>query len=293
MGYHEPGMGEQLKENLRMLELQEETSQTVWETYKRKPAFFERAAKEAYAGELPDYPICKRSPLERLVIWCCHLTQLRIRMSRFPYEVLTDTWRDITLRAGLYREKTGRVGLSREDVLWFRHLEHGVLFKLGTLQFQLFRMVYLDEAGCGEAYMSFSEEQKQRLPPESPVLNVHAQAGADLTGEAVANSFRRADVFFQTYFPEHKARVFLCYSWLLYPDLRALLPPESRIAQFAQNFTIISQVPDPEEALERIYGKPRPRKADCLQETSLQRAALNRRDCLGYACGILEIPQTT
>lgn len=244
MGYHEPGMGEQLKENLRMLELQEETSQTVWETYKRKPAFFERAAKEAYAGELPDYPICKRSPLERLVIW-------------------------------------------------FRHLEHGVLFKLGTLQFQLFRMVYLDEAGCGEAYMSFSEEQKQRLPPESPVLNVHVQAGADLTGEAVANSFRRADVFFQTYFPEHKARVFLCYSWLLYPDLRALLPPESRIAQFAQNFTIISQVPDPEEALERIYGKRRPRKADCLQETSLQRAALNRRDCLGYACGILEIPQTT
>ena len=293
MGFDVLGTEAQLKESLCMLALPAETAQAVWEAYGRRPAFFERAAKEAYAGELPDYPICKRSPLERLVIWCCRLTQLRTRLSRFPDEVLRDTWRDIALHAAIYQKITGRVGLSREDVIWFRHLEAGCIFRLGSLQFQVFHMVYLDEEGCGEAYMDFSAEQKRRLPPGSPVINVHVPAGADLSEDTVAASIRWAETFFRMYFPAHRAQAFLCYSWLLYSGLRELLPPQSRILQFARQFSVISQVADPDEAMERIFGKRRPKKADCPQETSLQRAALQNRGCLGYACGIRKIPKTT
>ena len=36
-----------------------------------------------------------------------------------------------------------------------------VIFKIGSLQFQPFEMIYLDEETIGEPYMTFSKEQKE------------------------------------------------------------------------------------------------------------------------------------
>lgn len=280
-----------LEENLRDLALPLETKEAVLSAYDRRPDWYEAAAQSAYGGTVPDFPICALRPLERLVTWCCHLTQVRRNQRHgIPEAILKTTWRDITLRTALYMEKTGRPGLSKEDVIWLRHLDSGSLFCLGSLQFQLFHMVYLDREGCGEDYMTFSPDQKRRLPPGTPVLNVHIPKGADLTPAAVDASFRQAETFFAQYVPEHKARAFLCCSWLLYPGLQTLLPPESHILQFAARFRVIGQAKDPTEAIRRIYGRRYRRKQDYPQNTSLQRNALGRFSSLGEGFGILEMP---
>ena len=126
--------------------------------------------------------------------------------------VTLETMGDITLRKNLYREQNGEQGLSKEDVIWFRHWENACIFRLGALQFQLFFMVYLDKEGCGEDYMTFLPSIKKKLPPGTPILNVHIPKGADLSPEAVSASFAAAKTFFPAYFPGHNARYFLCYS---------------------------------------------------------------------------------
>ncbi len=280
-----------LEENLRELALPLEAEKTVLNAYDRRTAWYEAAAQRSYDGTAPDYPICGLRPLDRLVTWCCHLTQVRRRYQRqgIPQAVLLATWRDVTLHVRLYWEKTGRTGLSKEDVIWLRNLDSGCIFCLGSLQFQLFHMIYLDAEGCGEDYMAFSPAQKQRLPQGTPVLNVHIPKGADLSPEAVDASFRQARAFFPKYIPDHGAKAFLCYSWLLYPGLQALLPPESRILQFAARFCLVGQAKNPTEAIRRIYGRRYARTGDYPQNTSLQRSALGRFSDLGEGCGILEI----
>ena len=280
-----------LEENLRDLRLSAGTERNVGEAYDKRPGFYAAWAETAYEGEAPDLPICRQSPMERLVFWCLHMTRARLQYQAkgVPDSVVTDTFSDIRLRADLYEAKHGKPGLSRADVVWFRHLHHGCIFQLGSLQFQLFQMIYLDEEGCGEAYMTFSPEQKKRLPPGAPVINVHVPKGADLSPDRVDEALHQAVDFFSTVFPEHQARAFLCYSWLLYPGLRELLPEGSRIAHFAARFQIIGQRQDASEAIRRIYGRRWPKKGEYPQNSRLQRAALGRFRCLGEACGILEI----
>ena len=171
-----------------------------------------------------------------------------------------DTVSDIALRAGLYEARTGKPGLAKADAIWFRHIHNAVIFRLGSLQFQLFEMIYLDQEGCGEAYMTFAQEQKARLPQGTPVLNLHIPKGADLSPAAVEQALDQAMEFFPQVFPEHRARAFLYYSWLLYPGLRELLPAGSNILQFAARFRVIGQTQDPAESIRRIYGKRFPRR---------------------------------
>lgn len=193
--------------------------------------------------------------------------------------MILDTFRDVSLRARLYCERSGRAGLSEEDVIWLRHIMGIGLFQLGALQFQPFSMVYLDEETLGEPYMTFPAEAKRALPAGVPVLNCHIPRGADLRAQSVERSFSLARQFFAAHFPAVSFRAFLCYSWLLYPPMTAQLPEGSRIRQFAGRFRIIGSCPDPEQAREQLSGG----------NTALQRLAAQQPDALGFACGVISL----
>ena len=280
-----------LEQNLQELQLSPEISKAILSAYLRRPQFYEREALQSYADR--PFPICSRTPLERLAIWCCYLTQIRqsYQNMEIPYPVVRDTLGDISLRAGLYAKKHGKPGLSKEDVLWLRHIHSCELFRLGSLQYQLFHMVYLDKEGCGEEYMTFSPAQKRKLPQGAPVVNIHVPEGADICPEAVEESLKMAKAFLEHRFPNFCRGGFVCYSWLLYPGLKELLPEGSNILSFASRFEIIGQVSDPygSDSVRRIYGKRCARKADYPQETALQRNALGSFSKLGMACGILDV----
>lgn len=247
----------------------------------------ETIADTAYDGDVPDFPLCRRMPLTRLAVVVCLLARkyADYRAAGADEDIILDTFRDVSLRAELYRRRSGGIGVSKDDVVWFRHIMNGDIFKIGALQYQKFSMIYLDEETIGEPYMTFSEAQKLALPGGAPVLNCHIPAGADLSAAAVGASLRRARAFFAENSPAVRYRAFLCYSWLLYPPMLERLPAGSRIRQFAARFEILGACGDSAQALENLFPeKKRPERA---QYTALQTLAAEHPELLGYACGVI------
>ena len=263
--------------------------QAVLQKIRKDEKLIEKIAEIAYYGENFDFALCRRMPLTRLAV----VTYLLLRKyddykaKEVPNSIIFDTFRDVSLRAKMYYEKTGRVGISKGDVIWFRHIMNVVIFKIGALQFQPFEMMYLDEETIGEPYITFTKEQKEALPAGAPVINCHIQQDADLSPEAVDASFHSAKQFFSTHFSiQYKA--FLCYSWLLYPPMVENLSLKSNIKQFAANFAIIGACDDSEQAMEYLFRHGTKRKLPA-NATTLQKLAFEHIELFGFACGIIVI----
>lgn len=278
----------EVKQLLTHMQMQDDMCKAIINYMKQHCSMIETRASQAYLGELPMFPITNYKPMVRLTVIVLRLLDVHKRFQQhdIPDNIFYATIQDITLRANLYYEKTHTYGLSKADSIWYRHIFNFHIFKLGVLQFQYFHMIYLDQEGIGQDYMQFREEDKRKLPPGIPVINVHVQTKADLTPVLVEESFKEAALFFQTFFPEHQPQAFLCYSWLLYPDNKVLLPANSQILHFAKQFTVISQKQIADEAIKRIYGKRYRHIKDYPQNTLLQRNALHHFSMLGEACGI-------
>ncbi len=134
-------------------------------------------------------------------------------------------------------------------------------FTLGRLQFEL--------TPFPEAY-----EKSGRVKPQGleQAINMHIPSSGPLRHEDCLHSYRLAADFFRPAFPG-KEIAFVCHSWLLYPENRSILPANSRILEFMNDFDIYETEPDPQGGdLWRIFGRP-----DCSdtaslpEETSLQR----------------------
>ena len=266
-----------------------EIETAVLQKIRKNEKEIEAISKTAYQGEDYNFSLCRRMPLTRLAVVTYLLPGKYddYRAQGTPEELILDTFRDVSLRANLYYEKTGRVGISKGDVIWFRHIMNGVIFKIGSLQFQPFEMIYLDQETVGEPYMTFTAEQKEALPAGASVINCHIQQGADLRPEAIDGTLQRARRFFSEHFPA-KFKAFLCYSWLLYPPMVRSLPSASNIKQFADRFTVIGTVNDPEQAREYLFGQGR-RGGFPSNATTLQKLASEHIDLFGFACGIINI----
>lgn len=237
-------------------------------------------AQTAYAGTVPDFPLTKQ-PAEIRLITVVYLLQQKYNAYHekgVPDAIIFDTFRDVTLRANLYYAKYGKIGIADEDVIWFRHIMNVNLFKIGSLQYQPFEMIYLDEATIGEPYMDFPENYKRLLPPGTPVINCHIQNGADLRYDAVGSSLNSAKEYFAAWFPQVQFKAFLCYSWLLYPPMLNSLPPASNIRRFGERFTILGTCCDSEQAMENI-------RPDA--QTQLTRLAKEDKALFGFSCGVI------
>ncbi len=247
-------------------------------------------AETAYHGEELDPALCGRMPLTRLAA----VTYLLLRKyddykaQKIPDSIIFDTFRDVSLRANLYYGRNGKAGISKEDVIWSRHIMNTEIFQIGALQFQPFEMVYLDEETVGEPYMTFTRAQKEALPCGTPVINCHIQQGADLSARSVEAAFQNARAFFSKFFPAVRYKAFLCYSWLLYPPMLERLSERSNIKRFAGNFSIIGACNDPEQAIGYLFGHGAG-KALPANATSLQKLAFEHIELFGFACGIIAI----
>ena len=246
-------------------------------------------AEDAFADEGHGFKINQLHPLGRLAVLIWKLAEVRGKYLAYgiPEAIICDTFGDVSLRQRLFYELGGKVGLSRMDCNWLRHLVNAEIFKLGVLQYQPIGMFYLESRLGGRPSFTISAAQKALLPVGTPVLNVHIQARADLTPERVTESFSMAKDFFAHYFPETPIRAMVCYSWLLHSGLSEILPESSRIVQFAKNFKIVSETADNKQAKERIFGGHYRRMSDYPQRTSLRRAALRDMSKLGYAFGVI------
>lgn len=266
--------------------------QAVRRKIRRDGHLIEEIARTAYQGENFQFALCGHTPLTRLaaVTYLLPRKYDGYKGRGIPDGVIFDTFRDVSARSALYFDRTGKAGISKDDVIWFRHIMNANIFQIGALQFQPFEMIYLDEETTGEPYMRFSAEQKKALPSGAPVLNCHIPRGADLSAQSVEASFQDAAAFFAEYFPTVPYRAFLCYSWLLYPPMLKRLPEKSNIKKFAARFSVIGCCDDAEQAMEALFEPGmRADKKLPVHPTSLQRLAVEQAEQFGFACGIIAL----
>lgn len=275
-------------ENIEYLQLPELTSKVALEAFERRTKYYLDLAARAYEGVYSTFPIRHVRPLDRIVTWVVLLTEVRQRYidKGIPEDVIQATFDDVALLAGIYEKNHGRPGLTQIDAGWFRHMYNCHIFKLGAMQFQLDKMSY-------PARMPLIDpEQLNKLPAGTPTIAMHIQEGTDMSEDAITNSINLANEFFPRYFPDYQPKVYTASSWLLYPGLQELLPPNSKILSFAARFTLVSSIQDPygSDSVKIIFGKRYKRKSDYPQNTSLQRKALHNFSKLGISMGTIEFP---
>jgi len=135
-------------------------------------------------------------------------------------DILLDSLSDIVLWCNAWSEYKGALFLG--ETAWVARTLQFRIFRLGRLQF------CMETAG--------EQLVKCGIQPGERYLSVHIPKDGPLDLEACRKSFAMAREFFPRYFPDFAYTCFSCNSWLLDETLRALLPANSNILQFAQLF---------------------------------------------------------
>ena len=110
-----------------------------------------------------------------------------------------------------------------------------------------------DGFASGELIELLKIEWEPVLKPGDPVINIHIPESGPLKPQACRESLFGARDFFDRYLPDYPWKAFMCDSWLLDPQLKAILRPDSNILAFQD---IGYQLPFPGEAdtIFRCFG---------------------------------------
>ncbi|MFD1430323.1 acyltransferase domain-containing protein [Lacticaseibacillus mingshuiensis] len=102
-------------------------------------------------------------------------------------------------------------------------------------------------------------------------IQVHIPNDADLRTASRQASYRAARDFFTDYFPGDAAKSYECHSWLMAPGLAEVLPPESKIRQFQDDFEVIATDLSHEDVRKWVFGRTKAALIDWPEHTTLQR----------------------
>lgn len=105
-----------------------------------------------------------------------------------------------------------------------------------------------------------------------PVLDIHIPEGGPMRPEQCKESFERAIRFYRDRFPEKPFRAFVCTSWLLDPQLAAIVPASSNIAAFQREFYLLPVLSDERETYRRVFGTATLDPTTASRDTGLRRA---------------------
>lgn len=112
------------------------------------------------------------------------------------------------------------------------------------------------------------------IPKDTEVINVHIPgSGKPLSEGECTDSFRNAAEFFKNRYGT--GPVFVCHSWLLFPEHEKMLPEGSNILKFKRRFDIVASGYDGGEDLWRIFDTEERDAKKLCAKTSLQRAYLD------------------
>ena len=168
-------------------------------------------------------------------------------------KIYTDTMSVFTVMVNEYHAIHGVYGFDSMRWIW-RQLS-GSLYRLGTLEFEMIRYQGDDSTG--------------RLEKNTPLLSVHIPSNAILSREEIDKSYAHAREFFAN--TEYANAPFYCWSWLLSPKLREMLPESSGIRRFMDDFEIINEYPDGDSANIRVFKTLFHTPENLPEDTSLQR----------------------
>ena len=168
-----------------------------------------------------------------------------------------DSMKDIAIWCDDYLTKHGVPGFKEWE--WVGRSLRLEVIRIGRLQFEPISLKHTLELESNKYYSG------------TPLLDVHIPAGEPLSVEAAIEAMHQAPIFFKTYFGRTFSLLH-CHSWLLSPDLKALLPGHSRIIQFQNLFTVYKTDNEERQAEERVFGFLSDDPSQYPESTFLQKA---------------------
>ena len=176
-------------------------------------------------------------------------------------DVFWATFEDLKYKALECKEIHGVWGTF--VAFWYPIFYSCDIVKLGRLEFESATFHGQPCQACGVS-----------LSPGDAVKNIHIpSSGEPFDLEARLDSYRRAQAFFRGE-REDGRLVCVCHSWLLYPGYKDVLPENSNIRSFMDDFTILEV--DEGEGFDdawRVFGPDAQKPPEELPEkTSMQRA---------------------
>lgn len=176
---------------------------------------------------------------------------------------LADLGRNI--RVHRKRENVGGLGVMWWLMLHFR----GAIYQLGRLQFERVKL--------GADMAGVMRDAGYDVTDGEHALSIHIPDFiGPMTHEACEDSFRQAKAFFPRYFPEEPVRFGVCHSWLLDPQLKTYLRPESNIIKFQDRFTLgpANDHNSNDSVLRFVFGPLHEDLDAYSQRSSLERAVI-------------------
>ncbi|MCI5778702.1 MAG: acyltransferase domain-containing protein [Lentisphaeria bacterium] len=182
----------------------------------------------------------------------------------FPERVMLETMTDLVVWLRNEKKHRGICGLNVRAWEWQVELYRARVTRHGRLE-------------CNSEWIYNRETLKDAagnvlLRPGDAVINLHIPEDGPMRMEDCFASMRRMVDFFAKYRPQVDWKGFLCESWLLDRQLRAMLPGHSNIVKF-QDLGPHYPVHETRDSVFRIFGTPEADPEAVPNPTSLQRNA--------------------
>ena len=123
-----------------------------------------------------------------------------------------------------------------------------------------------------EARVYSKAEYEKVLGQGDAVLSVHIPVEGELSVVACRESYERAKEIFSRFFPSLDIKGFVCYSWMMSPELREYMKPGARVLGFASQYIRFPIHTEGEDVLNFVFYLRFKTYADLPEDTSLQRA---------------------
>ncbi|MDO4298225.1 MAG: acyltransferase domain-containing protein [Lachnospiraceae bacterium] len=160
-------------------------------------------------------------------------------------QIFVDTMKCFPRFVGEHMASYGRYGFDRS--FWTPRQIASRLFRIGELEYE----------------MTVEEGKK--------VISIHIPSDAVLVREKLHDSYLCAKNFFAGKFPDYGSAEMVCESWLLAPELKYVLPEQSRILEFQKEFRLTEVAYGDNEYLEWIFKRRDIPLEQLPENTSLQR----------------------
>lgn len=169
-----------------------------------------------------------------------------------PKQIWLDTLKCYTRFVGEHYFSCGVYGFDRAD--WTTRQMNALLFRIGELEYEL----------------TEDDEDGHRL------ISLHITSNGRLTADRLNASVSEARRFIAERFPLWADAPMECWTWLLNPVLKEMLPADSNILTFQTAFDITPTEDDPNDVLEWVFKLTEKQQegidlADLREDTSLQR----------------------
>ncbi|MBE7041385.1 MAG: hypothetical protein E7400_05410 [Ruminococcaceae bacterium] len=107
-------------------------------------------------------------------------------------------------------------------------------------------------------------EWKQVFASGDTVVKVHIPFGGKMTKEMCEESYSKAREVFANCYPDYQFAGFQIGCWMLSPELKDILSPESNIIAFQKNYTIYPIENNALDAFLYVYGIEAPKASDVV-----------------------------